>query len=110
MHTIKTKPIASHRVNIYTKQSLRDWFKNKYRLALEFISVYYRNRIYNINKKGARIACPAKEEVVVPIGIKEIYVKILENRLSIIIIKCIFANGKSISLLVIVLSVIIIEK
>ena len=63
-----------------------------------------------MDKKGARIACLAREEVVVPIGIKEIYVKILENRLSVTIVKCIFANGKSILLLVIVPSVIIIEK
>jgi hypothetical protein len=63
-----------------------------------------------MDKKGARIACPAKEEVVVPIGIKEIYVKIPENRLSIIIVECISADGKSILLLVIVPSVYIIEK
>ena len=110
LHTIKTKLIASYRVDIYTEQSLCNQFKNKYRPALEFISVYYRNRIYNINKKGARIACLIREEVVVPIGIKEIYVKILENRLFITIVKCIFANGKSILLLVIILSVIIIKK
>ena len=110
MHTIKTKPIASHRVNIYTKQSLRDWFKNKYRLALEFISVCYKNRIYNINKKGAKITCLAREEVIVPIGIKEIYIRILENRLSITIVKYISINGKSILLLVIVPSVIVAFK
>ena len=38
------------------------------------------------------------------------YVRILENRLSITIVKCISIDGKSILLLVIVLSVIIIEK
>ena len=38
------------------------------------------------------------------------YIKILENRLSITIVKCIFVDRKSILLLVIVLGVIIIEK
>jgi len=38
------------------------------------------------------------------------YVRILENRLSITIVKCISINGKSILLLVIIPSVIIIEK
>jgi hypothetical protein len=110
LHIIKTKLIASYCVDIYTKQSLRNWFKNKYRPALEFISVYHKNQIYNINKKGAKIACLAKEEVIVPIEIKEIYVKILKNRLFITIVKYISINEKSILLLVIILSVIIIEK
>ena len=110
MHTIKTKPIASYYVDIHTEQSLRDWFKNEYRPALEFTSVCHGNRIHNIDKKGARIACLTREEVVVPIGIKEIYVKILENCFSITIVKCISINGKSILLLVIIPSVIIIEK
>ena len=110
MHIIKTKPIASYRVDIHTEQSLCDWFKNKYRPALEFTSVYHGNRIYNIDKKRARIACLTREEVVVPIGIKEIYVKILKNCLFVIIVKCISIDGKSILLLVIILSVIIIEK
>jgi O-antigen ligase len=38
------------------------------------------------------------------------YVKILENRLFVIVVKCISTNGKSILLLVIVLGVMIIEK
>jgi hypothetical protein len=63
-----------------------------------------------MDKKGAKIACLAREEVIVPIGIKEMYVRILENRLFVIVVKCIFADGKSILLLVIIPSVIIIEK
>jgi len=110
LYTIKTKPIASYRVDIHTEQSLCDWFKNKYRPALEFTSVYHGNRIYNIDKKRARIACLIREEVVVPIRIKEMYIKILENRLSITIVKCIFVDRKSILLLVIILGIIIIKK
>jgi hypothetical protein len=62
-----------------------------------------------MNEKGARIACPTGEEVVIPTGIKEIYVRVLQNRLSIIVVKCISADGKAIPLLVIIPGVIIIE-
>ena len=110
MHTIKTKLIASYYVDIYTKKSLRNWFKNKYRLALEFISVCYRNRIHNIDKKGARITCFAREKVVVLIGIKEIYIRVSQNCLFVIVVDCIFADKKAILLLIIILSIYIIEK
>ena len=62
-----------------------------------------------MDEKGARIACLAREEVVVPIGIKEMYIKIPENRLSITIVKCISIDSKSILSLIIVLSVYIIK-
>ena len=51
---------------------------------------------------------PAREEVVVLIGVLEIYIRILENRLLITIIKYIFANKRSILLLIIVKGVMII--
>jgi hypothetical protein len=51
---------------------------------------------------GCRIACPAGERVVVLIRIKEMYVKVPENRLSLTVIKSISADGKSIPPLVIV--------
>jgi hypothetical protein len=51
---------------------------------------------------------PAGEEIIVLIGIKEIYTGILENRLFIIIIKNISADRASISLMIIVPSHIII--
>jgi len=50
---------------------------------------------------------PAREEVVVPIKIKEMYTRIPKNRMSLTIIKCISADGKAILLVVIVLRVII---
>jgi hypothetical protein len=55
-----------------------------------------------MNEIGCRIACLAKERVVVLVRIKEIYVKVPENRLSFTVIKSISADGKSIFLLVIV--------
>jgi hypothetical protein len=45
---------------------------------------------------------PAREEVVVPIGIKEIYTRIPKNRMSLIIIESISADGKAIPPVVIV--------
>jgi hypothetical protein len=42
--------------------------------------------IHNIDKKGTRITCPTGQEVVVPVGIKEMYVRIPENRISITVI------------------------
>ena len=79
LYTIKTKPITSHRVDMYTKENLRDWFKKEYRQALEFTGIKSGKYIYNIDEKGARIVCPVGEEVVVPIGIKEMYIGVLEN-------------------------------
>jgi hypothetical protein len=103
------KPIASYRVDMHTKQSLREWFEKEYKPALEFTSVRTGRRIHNINEKGARIACPAREEVVVLISIKEMYVGVLENRLSVTVIECIFADGRAIPLLIIIPSVMIME-
>jgi hypothetical protein len=95
---------------MHTKKNLRDWFENEYRPALEFTSIYHRNRIYNIDEKGARIACLAREEVVVPISIKEIYVGVLENRMSLIVVEYIFADKKAMPPLVIILGVLIKEE
>jgi hypothetical protein len=87
---------------MYTKKTLREWFKTEYRLALKATGVRHRKYIHNIDKKGARICVPAGEEVVVPIRIKEIYTRIPKNRMSLTIIKCISANGKAIPPVVIV--------
>jgi hypothetical protein len=106
---IKTKPIASYRIDIYTKQNLCDWFKKEYKLVLEFTSIRYKNHIHNINKKGAMITCPTREEIVVPISIKKIYIGVLENRLSVIVVECISADRRAILLLVIIPGVILIE-
>jgi hypothetical protein len=94
---------------MHIKKNLCNWFKNKYRLALKFISICHGNRIYNIDKKGAKIAYLAKEEVIIPISIKEIYVSVLENRISLIVVKCISANKKAMPPLVIILGVLIKE-
>ena len=61
-----------------------------------------------MDKKGARVYIPTREEIVVPIGIKEIYTRIPENRISLTIIESISADGKAIPPVVIVPGVIII--
>jgi hypothetical protein len=55
-----------------------------------------------MDEKGARLACPAGEDIVVPIGIKEMYTGVPENRLSLTIIESISADGKAIPPVVIV--------
>jgi hypothetical protein len=107
LHTIKTKPIASHRVDLHTEQNLRDWFETQYRPALEQTGIRHGDRIHNMDEKGARICMPAGEEVIVPIGIKEIYTGIPENRMSLTIIESISADGKAIPPVVIVPGVMI---
>jgi hypothetical protein len=102
LYTIKTKPIASHHVNIHTKKTLRDWFEKEYRPALEFTGVKHRKYIHNINKKGCQIACLASKEVIVPVEIKKIYIGIPKNRMSLTVIKSISADKKAIPSVVIV--------
>jgi hypothetical protein len=107
LHTIKTKPIASHCVDMHTEQTLCEWFETEYRPALEATGVQHGKYIHNMDEKGARICVPAGEEVVVPIGIKEMYIGIPENRMSLTIIECISADGKAIPPVVIVPGVMI---
>jgi hypothetical protein len=94
---------VSHRVNIYTKKTFRDWFKKEYRLILEFTGVKHKKYIHNINKKGCRIACLANKEVIVPVKIKKIYIRIPKNYMSLTVIKSISADKKAIPFIVIVL-------
>jgi len=60
-----------------------------------------------MDEKGAQVYMPAREEVVVPIRIKEIYTGIPENRISLTIIESISADGKAIPPVVIVPGVMI---
>jgi hypothetical protein len=99
---IKTKLITSHRVDIYTDQTLRYWFETEYRPTIDIIGIYYKRFIHNIDKKRTRVCMLAGEEIVVLIGIKEIYTGILENRLSVTIIECISADGNAIPPVIIV--------
>lgn len=90
---------------MHTKKHLREWFETEYKLALEYTQIKSGKYIHNMDEKGARIACPIGEEVVVLIGIKEMYVGVLKNRLSVTIIKSISTDSKAIPPLVIIPSV-----
>jgi hypothetical protein len=46
-----------------------------------------------MDEKGARVYIPAREEVIVLIRIKEMYTRIPENRISLIIIESISIDG-----------------
>ena len=81
---IKTKPIASHCIDIHTEKDLHNWFENEYQPVLKYTGIRSGKYIHNMDEKGAQIACPAGEEVVVPVGIKEMYIGVPENRLSVI--------------------------
>jgi hypothetical protein len=81
---------------MHTEKTLRDWFELEYRPVLEATGIRTGGRIYNIDEKGARICIPAGEEIVVPIGIIEIYTGIPENRISLTVIEYISADGKAI--------------
>jgi hypothetical protein len=107
LHIIKTKPIASHRVDIHTEQTLRIWFEEEYRPALEATGIRHGINVHNMDEKGARVCMPAGEEVVVPVGIKEIYTGIPENRMSVTVIECISADGRAIPPVIIVKGVMI---
>jgi hypothetical protein len=50
--------------------------------------------MHNINEKGCCLACPIGEDVIVLIRIKEMYVKVPENRLFVTVVKSISADGK----------------
>ena len=105
---IKTKPIVSYRVDIYIKQILRDQFETEYYPTLEATGIRYSKFIHNIDKKRTRVYIPAGEDIIVLIRIKEIYISILENRLSITIVKSISADGRAIPPVIIIPGVIII--
>jgi hypothetical protein len=110
LYTIKTKPITSYRIDIYTEKTLRDWFETEYRPILEITGIRYRRNIYNMDEKGARVCMPAGEEVIVLIGIKEIYTGIPENRMSVTVVECISADGKASPPVIIIKGVIIIAS
>ena len=70
--------------SIHIEQDLRIWFEQKYRPVIEYTKIKSGKYIHNMDEKGARLAVPVGEDVVVPIGITEMYV---ENRLSLTVLR-----------------------
>ena len=102
LHRIKTKPIASQRVDLHKEEDIQHWFETVFRPALKRRDIRDGSRLHNMDEKGARLGCPAGEEVIVPTYIKEMYTGIPENRKSLTIIESVSANGKAIPPVVIV--------
>lgn len=90
---------------MHSEDNLREWFEKEYRPAIETTEITEDRFIHNIDEKGYRLAYSASEEIVVPLGITEIYVRNPENRLSITIIESICTNGKIIPPICIISSV-----
>jgi hypothetical protein len=103
VYKIKTKPIASQRVDMHTEEDIFDWFENVLRPAIYRRDIYDGSRIHNMDEKGARLGCPAGQEVIVPVYIKEMYTGVPENRKSLTIIELVAADGTAILPVVIVL-------
>ena len=101
VHRIKTKPIASQRVDIHTEEDVLGWFKKVLQPALDRRDITS-DRLHNMDEKGARLGCPAGEEVIVPSYIKEMYTGVPENRKSLTIIESIAADGTAIPPVIIV--------
>ena len=62
-------------------------------------------RIKNIDKKGVYLTCPRDQEVIISIRINKIYISILENYLSLTIIKYISTNSIVIPFIIIILGI-----
>jgi hypothetical protein len=56
-----------------------------------------------MDKKEARLGCPAGQEVIFSVYIKEMYTEVPENRKSLTVIESVAANGTAIPPVVIVL-------
>jgi len=93
LHTIKTKPIAQARIEAHTEKDLEVWF-DKYRATLHKYGIKKAKNIHNMDETGARIGCPAGEEIIVPIDVKEVYTPSPENRKSVTILEAISADGR----------------
>jgi hypothetical protein len=50
-----------------SEKNLCEWFKKEYKPALQYTQIRSGKYIYNMDEKGARLACPTGEDIVVPI-------------------------------------------
>lgn len=94
MGTIKTKPIAHARLESHTEEDVKAWFL-KYCDTLAEYKITTGKNVINMDESGARIGCPSGVNVVVPVGVKELYTSSPENRRSVTIIETIIADGRA---------------
>jgi hypothetical protein len=81
-----------------------------YEPALGVMNIRHGTYIHNMDEKGARVCMSMGEEIVIPIGIKERYTGILENRLSMTVVEYISIDEKAILPLFIIKGVMIIAN
>ena len=93
LHTITTKPIARDRLETHSEDDIAVWFKKLRADCIKF-KIDRPEKMYNMDETGARVGCPASEEVVVPFATKELYTASPENRRSVTIKETIRADGE----------------
>jgi hypothetical protein len=101
LHPIKTKPIVQNWVNTYSKKDLEEWF-GKYYMILDKYNIRKSRNIWNIDKSRTRVGYPNREEVIVPIEVKELYTAGPENRKSVTIIEAICTDRSELPLPIII--------
>jgi hypothetical protein len=87
---------------MHTEEDIFDWFENVLRPAIYRRDIYNRSRIHNMDEKGARLGCLVGQEVIVLVYIKEMYIRVPENRKSLTIIELVAVNRTAILPVVIV--------
>jgi hypothetical protein len=81
---------------MHTEEDIFDWFENVLRPAIYRRDIYNRSRIHNMDKKGARLGCLAGQEVIVLVYIKEMYIRVPENRKFLTIIESVTVDRTAI--------------
>ena len=79
---------------------MKEWFR-ELRSLIDQYNIQPQD-IHNFNETGIRVGCAKRVEVVVPVGISNVYTANSEDRRTITIIKTICAAGSVIPLILII--------
>ena len=91
-HTITTKPISRQRTTAHDKSVVIDWFK-QYTQYIHKHSIQP-SHIWNMDETGFRVGIPGGEQVLVPVGVHELYTPSPENRSSVTVVEAVSATGE----------------
>ena len=91
-HTITTKPISRQRTTAHDESVVIDWFE-RYNQFLQKHCIKPDN-LWNMDETGFRVGIPGGEQVLVPVGIHELYTPSPENRSSVTVVEAVSASGK----------------
>ena len=97
-HTITTKPISRQRTTAHNESVVIDWFK-RYKEFLQKHGLLQEHSIkpgnlWNMDETGFRVGIPGGEQVLVPVGVHELYTPSPENRSSVTIVEAVSASGQ----------------